>query len=82
MRQFYQRYRKQFNGFVWVSGLFFVFLVVFIFGVKGLLDYFTIGRYDWGGYWTSLIHNFLGTFIFFVLILIVECLREKYRRQR
>ena len=77
MKKVYLRYQKQINGFIDVNKFMLIFDFVLLFVVKGGIDCFNKRPYDWVNYLTQVIRYSLGTFGFFGIILVIECVRSR-----
>lgn len=79
MKKVYLRYQKQVDSFININKIMLLLEFVLLFVVKGSIDHYNQLSYDWFAYLTTLIHYFLGTFAFFGIILVIECVWNKFK---
>ncbi|WP_318766935.1 hypothetical protein [Lactiplantibacillus carotarum] len=80
MKKFYLRYQRNIDSFVDIN-IFMLGLNLFLlFVVKGSIDWAMHANYDWQGYLVLLLQSVVGVFLFFGIILVVECVRLKRKR--
>ncbi len=79
LKKVYLRYQKQVDSFININKIMLMLEFVLLFVVKGSIDRYNQLPYDWFAYLTTLIHYFLGTFTFFGIILVIECVWNKFK---
>jgi len=81
LRRFYQSYQRQIDSFKSINGFLLILYLILTFGIKGSLDLMNHGHYYWQVYLSLTSVGFVGSLIFFALLLLVECCVVKQKRK-